>query len=424
MDNTNNTSSTSSTKEKVVVGGAIIGGLICFGFLTNTCKSPISHFDEEVNSSITAVTGNDEALEAQISELEKSNEALKNNSADEKTIADLEAQLYNQRAQAADGLESLKKSNASLQEQIKQLSSAPAASVATPTTAAAATVAAAAMPDAGNEAITSELKAKINDLNAELEVAKMDGVALNKKLSAMSAPSGDNAEAAKLAKDFEFLKKDNKKLADQLTKLKAELKLAKADPESGNAAEMRSKLSDLVTAVEAQKKQIAAKDEQIADLNANVNKLKAAKNVFAKSADDLPLSAQGLLKDLSALEGKSELEVSTAYTQYLKKHNATSKMRVKFASGSASLTAQDRANIALLTQSAGRNTYFLIVGYADQKGSAASNEKLSSARSTSVAKELGINAKANQSTQAVYLGQTDRFGPPTENRVVEIWEIK
>ncbi len=411
----NNTAKIISTKEKVVVGGALVGGLLFFGFLTNTCKSPLSHFnDKEISSPITAISG-DDALNLRIAELENSIEALKDNSVDEKTIANLEAQLYNQKAQVAGSVESLKKHNEYLQDRIKTLSSM------------SAPVAAAVVPSGVN---ASELNEKISDLKAELDLAEANVSDLTNKLSVMSASaaSADNSESVKLVKEIKFLNEDNKKLASQLTKVKADLKIAKAkakaEPASDKSAEMSAKIGDLITTVKAQKNQLAAKDEQIADLNANVNKLKAAKNVFAKSADDLPQSAQGLLKDLNALEGKSELEVSTAYAQYLQKHGATSKMRIKFTSGSSSLTAKDKTDIALLTKAAGRNTYFFIVGYADQSGSAASNEKLSSARSTSVARELGINAKANQSTQAVYLGQTDRFGPAAENRVVEIWEIK
>jgi len=71
-----------------------------------------------------------------------------------------------------------------------------------------------------------------------------------------------------------------------------------------------------------------------------------------------------------------------------------------------------------LTNSAGDNSYFLIVGYADKSGSASSNQKLSSKRSTAVATSLVAEAKGLQSAQAVYLGQTDRFGPASENRVV------
>jgi len=56
----------------------------------------------------------------------------------------------------------------------------------------------------------------------------------------------------------------------------------------------------------------------------------------------------------------------------------------------------------------------------DKQGSAADKQKLSLSRSIKVVKKLVISTKGFQSVQAVYLRQTDRFGAPSENRVVEM----
>ncbi|MGE9271436.1 MAG: hypothetical protein ACQKBU_11590, partial [Verrucomicrobiales bacterium] len=53
------------------------------------------------------------------------------------------------------------------------------------------------------------------------------------------------------------------------------------------------------------------------------------------------------------------------------------------------------------------------------------NQTLSSARATAVARELDTLKREGQKVQAVYLGQTKRFGKdsPLENQRVEIWQI-
>jgi len=232
----------------------------------------------------------------------------------------------------------------------------------------------------------------------------------------------DTGAHDKLSEKVKNLNQDNKGLAKELSKTKEQLKNMRASLKDGNSA--AAKLGELEEATKSQKAMIKKKNNQIAGLSAQINKLKAAKNVFVESADDLPGAARALFADLKTLEGKSEAEVQTAYASYVAKHGATAKKRIKFKSGSSNVSDNYKKEIAELTEAAGDNTYFFIVGYADQTGTAASNKKLSSSRSTSVAKELGSRAKGLQSAQAVYLGQTDRFGASSENRVVEIWEIK
>ena len=411
----NTMSNTTSTKEKVVVGGALAGGLIFFGFLTNTCQNPLDHFrNTKAAAPAVAVVNDGGDYEARITELEERIQVLKDNSADEKTIGDLEARLSNQKAMAASAKESYETNVSGLEARIKDLSSS------------APVEASPVMADTSVSGDVAALTAKVKGLSVDLDSSKKSNLDLTEKLKAMAmaggASTGSAEDAAKLAEKVKNLNADNKKLANQLSKKNAEMKEFKAAMKDGD--KMATKMDELNDSVKTYEAQITKKNGQIADLSAHINKLKAAKNVFVDSADDLPQAAKALLADLNTLEGKSEAEVEAAYGQYVNKHGATAKKRIKFSSGSSSLSDADKKEIALLTQAAGKNTYFFIVGYADEKGSAASNKKLSSARSTSVAKELGISAKGFQSAQAVYLGQTGRFGPSAENRVVEIWEIK
>ena len=426
-------SNTTDTKDKVIVGGALVGGLLFFGFLTNTCQSPLSYLNNGKNVAATSELDNHKA---EIANLKNDIIALEDNSADENTIADLKAQLEDKLSKAQSKFANLSKQNADLEARYNKMSD--------------------------KVADASDLNTKITLLNGQNNLANETITDLQGQLkSAMAGKPvvGDVATSGEQANTIQLLKNENAKLTTDLDSLgmllqKANKAAGKGDmPDlSGKVAEleksiagvtkentdlkaqianlgtgsgdMDAKLKALAKMAADQKTDIATKNGEITKLNAQINQLKAAKNVFVKSSDDLPKVAQGLYTDLKALEGNSPDQVKDAYTQYLAKHNATSKLRVKFGSGSSAISAADQAKITQLTQAAGENAYFLIVGFADKSGTAASNEKLSSKRSTNVAKQLGSKTKGFQAAQAVYLGQTDRFGPASENRVVEIWEIK
>lgn len=427
-----NTTSTTSTKEKVVVGGALIGGLLFFGFLTNTCKNPINTnlADGLSGSGATEVghTNADEnklrAINAKVSELEGQVATLEDNSADEKVIGDLKAQLANQRSLAAEAEEDIAKLKTQTGQLESQLQTMTAGGEAA---AGERNVVPAAVADVDIH--------KVQQLKASLLASEANNKDLTAQFSALQAklseadPAEVNAEITKLQGDVTLLSEDKKQLATELAKTKGmldELNAASGDASVLNSrvaelAELNTNLQVLLTQKNAQLEALSAQGAQGAPAIAPTT---TPRKVFVESADELPAVAQALFKDLKGLEGSSAADLKTAYTQYLQKHGATAKHRVKFSSGSSSVSATDQAAIAKLTANADANAYFFIVGYADKSGSASSNQRLSSKRSTSVAKALGANTKASQSGQAVYLGQTNRFGRSAENRVVEIWELK
>ena len=385
------------TEEKVVVVtviGATLAGILFFGFGSKI----FSDFSKDSDTHPAALTSSagDQDDKARITELENRIETLKDNSADKKTIAELQSQLNAQEKKAKNNLESSQDEVASLKAQIADLS--------------------------GSSTPSSRDSSKISALTSELELAEGNREELTTKLSAMSSASQGKTD--QLTEQINTLKNDNSKLTTQLSELKSDTAMASVKTTPNVDRDTASKMNQLLETTTAQKAQIANQKTKIVQLSAQVNQFKAAKNIFVESVDDLPENAKNLLADLNTLEGKSEADVQTAYSQYLTKHGATAKKRIKFSSGSSSINANDRNDIAQLTQAADENTYFFIVGYADQSGSAQSNKKLSSARSISVAKELSAKAQGFQSAQAVYLGQTNRFGASAENRVVEIWEIK
>ncbi len=385
-----------STEEKVVVASVIsaaLAGILFFGF-GSKIFSGFSNDSESNTTALASGSGGGE-YEARIAELESRIETLKDNSYDEKTIAGLEAELKKQNLELEDGSGTSEEKVAGLKAKIAKLSGA-------------------SITDGGDPS-------KISELTSELELAEGSREELASQLSAMSTASKSKTD--QLAKQIQSLKADNQSLTAQLGKLKSTA-MAPVKTTPNVDKDTAAKMNTLLETTTSQKDQIAKQSKQITELTAQINQFKAAKNVFVESVDDLPEKAKSLLADLNTLEGKSEEEVQAAYAQYLTKHGATAKKRIKFRSGSSSITGSDRNEIAQLTQAADKNTYFFIVGYADQSGTAQSNKKLSSARSTSVAKELAAKAQGFQSAQAVYLGQTNRFGASAENRVVEIWEIK
>ena len=409
-----------STKE-IVVGGALVGGLIFFGVLTNNCQGPLDFLKgKEVVSGQSLVNG-EKDLKQTVIALEEQIEDLKDNSTDEKIIGDLKARLVNERAQSAGKLTSLNERNEDLESEVQVLKAK--------TQLIAGSQGASQVVEEITGEDLSAFKSEMDTLRADLTKAELENQKLSKHLSLVSRseqpPVVDQKSVNKLKEHVELLETKNQELTNKLNHASKKMQEANANNvANSDLAEMNTKISDLSELNKQQKAQLNLKNGQIAELSAHVNKLRAAKNVFVESANDLPQAAQRLFADLKTLEGKSQDEVDAVYAQYVSKHGALAKKRIKFSSGSSSLSDNDRKEIAQLTSGAGNNAYFFIVGYADQSGDAAGNKKLSSARSTSVAKELGVSAKGFQSAQAVYLGQTDRFGAPSENRVVEIWEIK
>jgi len=413
-------SSTVLANEKAVVGGALVGGLLLFGFLTNTCKSPMDNDKSGRNVSSAADYAHDVSSElstlkeinVKVAQLESEITSLKDNSVDETIISGLKAQLSKQRSLTAESKEriiSYKIETDELKTKLQSLSVSNTHSVLVDNTE------------------VDELNETISQLGASLEFSESKNKELVTQLSNAEGEFEKQSKASlveltKVQKSFQLLNQDNKQLAEELSKTQLTLKQMTLDANDEGA--LITRVAELANLNSQQREIIRKKNQQIVQLNDHINKNKAEKGVFVKHAEDLPTVAQGLFKDLKSLEGQSPDKIQATYIKYLKKHGATAKHRVKFRSGSSVVSETDKKAIAKLTAEADEHAYFFIVGYADKSGTAASNQSLSSKRSINVAKSLVIKTKTNQSAQAVYLGQTDRFGSPSDNRVVEIWEIK
>ncbi len=431
-----------TTKEKFVVGGALVGGLLFFGFLANTCQNPFNSNNKSDSVVTSYSTSTQQCTKCAPGQCTCTK--AKGTKSSCKCPKDA-CKCSKPKTQAKTACK-CPKGDCKCDK---------------PKTAA-------------NCPSCTEKQDKLNAFSLKFDKLNSDYTALHNDYAALKAKFDAAKASSKQASEYlaqiSQLKITNTKLTDQLNKLKAEkaklaatsgavspqvtakitalqnevkqlqlkLEAAKASPQpAAGLAKLQAEIKQLkannekshqiltqsLTQLKVKNQQLQAKDQRIKTLLANINQLKAANNVFVRSADQLPKNAQGLFADLKTLEGKSQNEINAAYSNYLNKYGATAKARIKFATGSSNVSAADLAKIKALTAAAGENAYFLIVGYADLTGSAASNQKLSSKRATSVAKELGKVSKGFQAAQAVYLGQTGRFGPASENRVVEIWQI-
>lgn len=141
--------------------------------------------------------------------------------------------------------------------------------------------------------------------------------------------------------------------------------------------------------------------------------------------DNLAPAAQKLFGELVRLEGNSPAALKRAYERIGQNLNARVVEEATFATGSASLDIKHEAHIKTISMQAPGNAFFLVVGYASKSGDSKSNRELSARRSTTVASVVNGLKQAGQNVQAVYLGETDRFGSkPGPNQVCEIWEIR
>ena len=143
---------------------------------------------------------------------------------------------------------------------------------------------------------------------------------------------------------------------------------------------------------------------------------------FAQSDEDLDQSRRSLVNAIRDMDPLSGDTLATRYKELESELGTTSAGRVRFVSGSSKASEAELEKVTKLADTAKADSQFLIVGFADRSGSTEGNRKLSSARAKFVAEQLG-NKVGYARVQAIYIGQTARFGKSSENRVVEIWEI-
>jgi outer membrane protein OmpA-like peptidoglycan-associated protein len=103
---------------------------------------------------------------------------------------------------------------------------------------------------------------------------------------------------------------------------------------------------------------------------------------------------------------------------------ARSLVRVKFGSGSAHVGSDDLDALRIALADTKDYALILAVGFADTGGDEELNRELGSLRARNTADSLQGLIRRGQMVESVYLGETSRFGPKAENRVVEVWELE
>jgi outer membrane protein OmpA-like peptidoglycan-associated protein len=229
-------------------------------------------------------------------------------------------------------------------------------------------------------------------------------------------------------------------LRDQLAK--SEERLSRALIEGSDASTLRSQLEAANKRIIALGDEVRRLSEGPADMQALLREVTAERDallarvaelesqlsrasLFAGTEAELFKEAVQLFRSLRELENKPDSEIATAYSQFGAKLGANVLDKIDFPTGSSDVPPEDVAKINTFAAEAPDNALLLVVGYASETGNVDNNRTLSSDRATAVARLLDGTKKPGQRVQAVYLGQTDRFGSriPERNQISEVWQI-
>jgi outer membrane protein OmpA-like peptidoglycan-associated protein len=265
----------------------------------------------------------------------------------------------------------------------------------------------------------------------------------------------DDTHAEMLRKNADLVRSEQyrQRTTDDLLALKKELERSKSA--TYEAESLRREVADLKTLRDTQAKeledlkaQLAAAGEMaskadLTDLQRRLDETLRAKEffesrvrelegelskgrLFAKSENELLPAAVELFRRLRKLENQSDLEITKAYSAIGVELGAEVVKTMNFPTGIAKMNAADEEPVRQLLADVSDGDMLLVVGYASETGNVASNRTLSSDRATGVAELLTAAKRPGQLVQAVYLGQTDRFGSrfPERNQCCEIWRIR
>lgn len=222
-------------------------------------------------------------------------------------------------------------------------------------------------------------------------------------------------EAESLRREVGELKATRDAQAKEIDALKQQL---------AGMGEMASKddLADLQRRFEETRKAKEFFESRVRELEAELSK----QRLFAKSENELLPAAVALFRKLRTLENRSDLEITKAYSEIGVEMGARVMKTMNFPTGSSKMNISDEEPVRQILGEVADGDMLLVVGYASETGNVDNNRTLSSDRATGVAELLTASKRPGQKVQAVYLGQTDRFGSrfPERNQCCEIWLIK
>ena len=218
-----------------------------------------------------------------------------------------------------------------------------------------------------------------------------------------------------LRRDLADLKAQRDALASELNAARQQMKTMTAGASAEDYADLQRRFEEALRAKEFF-------ESRVKELEGTLSQAK----LFARSENELLPAAVELFRNLRELEGRPDSEISSAYSTLAVNLGADVKKTLSFATGSSVLTPSDEEAIRAVIPEVPDGDLLLAIGYASETGNLDSNRILSSDRATAAAQFITQLKRPGQLTQAVYLGQTDRFSSriPERNQLVEVWHIR
>ena len=260
----------------------------------------------------------------------------------------------------------------------------------------------------------------------ELSARNAEILRSEKLRAALSAENirlqGDLQRALVGSSDMDLLRRDLADVKSQRDALAAEVKDLRQKMLTMSAGIPEDEYADLKRQLEETQRAKEFFEARVKDLEGDLTKAK----LFARSENELLPAAVELFRSLRLLEGKPDSEIATAYSSLGVKLGANVLKTLNFATGSSTLTPEDNSAVREMIADIPDGDLVLAIGYASETGNVDSNRTLSSDRATAAAQLITDNKRPEQLTQAVYLGQTDRFSSriPERNQIVELWHIR
>ena len=223
------------------------------------------------------------------------------------------------------------------------------------------------------------------------------------------------SDAERLRGDLANLKSQRDALISELAAAQQKMLTMSAGVSSDDFADLQRRYDETLRAKEFF-------EAKVKELQGDLSKAK----LFASSENELLPAAVELFRSLRTLESLPDSEITSAYSSLAVKLGADVMINLSFATGSSVLSATDEASLSQKVSEVPDGDLILAIGYASETGNVEGNQTLSSDRATAAAQLVTSVKRPGQMTQAVYLGQTDRFSSkiPERNQLVEIWHIR
>ena len=218
-----------------------------------------------------------------------------------------------------------------------------------------------------------------------------------------------------MRRDLENLKAQRDALAAEATAARQKMQRMSETASVDDLADLQRRLDEALRAK-------AFYENRVKELENGAAQAK----IFANSENELLPAAVELFRNLRELEDRPDSDLTSSYSSLGVKLGANVLKTLNFATGSSALSLDDEEALKNLVIEIPDGDLLLLIGYASETGNVESNRVLSSDRATVAATFFSSIKRPAQSTQAVYLGQTDRFSSsiPERNQLVEIWHIR